>query len=286
MNRPGFALLLVLLVVGAVELLTLSTLALATHESVSVSAHERAIQASRAAEAALRRVARKWPIPAVDSLRISQATTLADSNGVTIAVRRNTWGQYHAVASLRAGPLHVRETMALHTLDLERALAEATGAIVTQSPVVAPNVRLVTDQNPCAASIAQIANDTTLLAAPGYAFGGLGWTELASVADSGFVYAATGVIVPPGLHAGVLVVDADITFVTGAVFNGLIVSRGAIRIEDGVHITGAIIHRGRGSVTVGNADLTYSRCVVGQALLQTPAWRRLARSARRFLPAF
>ena len=286
MNRSGFAVLLVLLVVGAVELLTLSTVALATHEWVSISAHERVVQGTRAAEAALRRIIRSWPIPTVDSLRVSQLATITDSNGVVITIRRLTWGQYHAIGTVAAGQARVRETMLLRTLDVERAVAEASAVLATRTPFLATSARFLVDSNPCTLAIPQIAADTLLLADHSYAFGGLRWPEVASVADSGFIYAAGATVLAPGVHGGVLVVDGNLTFSAGTVFNGLVVANGDVAIGDGVHITGAVLQRGLGAMTVGSAVLTYSPCMVGQALLQTPATRRLVRSERRFLPAF
>ena len=284
MNRPGFALVFVLLVVAAVELLSLSIITLATHENVAAAAGERTLQRERAAEAALHRLIRAWPA-GLDSLRLAQSVTIADTAGVVITVRRNTWGQFLATAA-PAGHARPREIAILETLDLERALSEANQVFISSGPMTAPATRFSVDSTTCPLPFATAARDTTLLGDSTYAFGGLSWQEAASIADTGFVYVNGDHVLPAGVHSGVLIVDGDLRVENGADYTGLVVLSGALQIEDGVHITGAVIVRGRAAAVVGAADLVFSRCAVVQALVQTRAAGRLVRSQRRFLPAF
>jgi hypothetical protein len=286
MRRAGFALVLVLLVVAAVELITLSTLALATHESMALSAQEQSLSAARAAESALRRLIRGWPHPAVDSLAISQTLALRDSTSVVVTVRRNTWGQYLATAAAPAGSSWIRQVALLETIDVARAIEEANLALVTRGPVSAPNARFSAAPNTCVLPATPTGGDTLLTANPHYAFGGQDWGELSSVADSGLVYSAGDVVLAAGVHDGVFVIAGDLTIAAGAYASGLLVVGGNLMIEDGVHITGSIIIRGLGTAMIGAADLVLSSCTVARALLQTPASRRLVRSQRRFIPAF
>jgi hypothetical protein len=286
MRRAGFALVLVLLVIAAVELITLSTLALATHESVSVSAQEQSRSAARAAESALRWLIRTWPHPAVDSLNISQTVTLRDSTAVVVTVRRNTWGQYLVTAAAPAGSSWIREVALLETIDIARAIEEAHQALVTQGPVSARNARFSVDANTCILPAMPSGGDTLITANPQYAFGGHDWPELSSVADSAFVFAPGSAVLPAGAHDGAFVIAGDLTIASGADLSGLAVVGGDLSVEDGVHITGSILMRGRGSAVIGAADLVFSPCTVLRALVQTPASRRLIRSPRRFIPAF
>ena len=287
MRRRGFAIVLVLFVVAAVELIALAIAALATHETLVTGAQERTALAARAAESAIRRAIRAWPEPAVDSLLVSQAAVLRDTTGVTVRVRRTTWGQYLVSAAAPAGPHAIYRSAVLETLDIERAVQEAGQALVTRGPVNSAAARFSVDPSSCALPAMRTVADTLAELTPGYAFGGLDFNELASVADSGLVYSAAAFSVTAAApFSGILAVRGDLTFAAGAVFTGLAVTGGNVFIEDGVHITGAIIVRGAGNVTVGAADLTYSPCAIGGALLATPAARRLARTQRRFIPAF
>jgi hypothetical protein len=286
MNRTGFALLLVLLVIAAIELLTLSTLTLATHEVISTAALERASIGSHAAESALRNVIRSWPIAGSDSLQVAQTITFTDSAGTIIAIRRNTPGQYQVSASAAAGRTRVREVALLEAVDAERGIAEANGVIVTRGPVAAPNARFLLDPTTCPLPTTLLAGDTAHLNDSTYAFAGLSWSELASVADSGLVYADHPYTIGPGSHTGIFAVKGNVTVQAGADLVGVVVTNGAVVVEDGVHIRGAVIVRGLGSAVVGAADLTYSPCAVAQVLQQTAAARRIARSSRRFLPVF
>jgi hypothetical protein len=287
MRRRGFAIVLVLFVVAAVELITLSIVALATHETMVAAAQEQTAVAARAAESAIRRTIRTWPDPAVDSLAVSQTAINRDSAGVMVRVRRNTWGQYLVDASAPAGRHAVLRSAVLETLDFERTMQEASQVLVTRGPVTAPAARFSVDASSCVLPATRSIADTLAGLTPGYAVGGLDFNELASLADTGLVYSAAAFSVTPAApFTGILAVNGNITFLAGSVFTGLTVTSGNVIVEDGVHITGAIIVRGGGSVTVGAADLTYSPCAVGRAVLATPAARRLARTQRRFVPAF
>ncbi|HEY0306268.1 MAG TPA: hypothetical protein VGC44_14940 [Longimicrobiales bacterium] len=284
MNRSGFALVFVLLVVAAVELLSLSIISLAAHENVVAATQERTLQDSRAAEAALRRLIRAWPA-GLDSLQPTQSATIADTAGIVITVRRNTWGQFLATAA-QAGRARPREIAILETLDLERALSEANRGFISSGPLTAPATRFSVDPTSCPLPFATSPPDTSLLRDPGYAFGGLSWPEAASIADSGFVYVDRSHVIPAGTHSGVLIVQGDLLVENGADYTGLIVLSGSLQIEDGVHIAGAVMVRSGAPAVMGAADLTFSRCAVSRALVQSPAARRLVGSSRRFLPAF
>jgi hypothetical protein len=285
MKRDGFALVLVLLVLAALELITVSTLTLATHESVATAAHERSLVASRAAESALRRLIRNWPPSAIDSLQVAQSTTIRDSTSAFVTVRRNNGGQYYATAFAPSGHAWIRESALLETLDLERSLQEATQAVVSAAALNAPSARFQTDTTPCLLPSGGVA-DTLAAAVPDYAFGGLSWSELASIADTGFVYAARDLLIPAGPYFGVLIVAGDLRFQAGADFTGVAVVGGTLTVEDGASITGSILLRSLAPPRIGAADLVYAPCAVARALQQTPAVKRLARSQRRFIPAF
>ncbi len=293
MNRNGFALLLVLLVVAAVELITLSTLALATHESVAVSAQERRSVALRAAEASLNRLIRAWPSPAVDSLRVSESVVVRDPSGVFITVERSTWGLYHATAVTSAGAGWMRAASVLEVLDYERGIREAAQAMAPFPAV----------QTACLPPPVPAYDDSVRFVAADYAFAGLSWRELASIADtivSGgypvktdslgkaigqFVYARGSLALPSARMAGVLVADGGLAVPTGAEFEGVIVGRGAVILADGAQVTGGIV-ADAANLVIGNTPPLYSSCAVGQALLGLPASRRLASTYRRFIPVF
>ena len=165
-------------------------------------------------------------------------------------------------------------------------MQEAARAVVARATAYAPATRFLVDSSSCALPGARLPPDTLATTQPEYAFAGLSWDGLASVADTGLIFSAAGFTVPPGAATGILVVRGTVTLQNGADFSGVIVVEGDVVIEDNVRITGALIVRGSGSVTVGAAQLTHSPCQVARALLLTPAARRLARSQRRFIPAF
>jgi hypothetical protein len=325
MRRPGYALLLVLLVIAGVELLTLSTLALATHESIIALAQQRTIPAQRTAEAALRRVVRNWPTGAVDSLVIGQTMASHSVGGTVVTIRRHAWGLYEVVAHVTVGDAVVREAMVLRTLDFHRGMRESNEAIAVAGSLVAPAARLGnTDALACAlpyvaerpaASITLSAArfayawpealiDSAHVVQPaGYALAGVRWSEIASVADTvlhGGVYFppedstavlklayAPGDLAVLGGHGyGLLLVDGDVDIQGGVGFNGIIVARGTVRVADDVRISGTLRIQGTGLSSIGLADITYSRCWSGRALLEVPAARRLIAAQRRFIPAF
>ena len=119
-SRDGFALILVLLVVAAIDLVTIATLALARHETAAASASERMVVATRSAESMIRRFERAWPVAAVDSLAVMQTTTLHDSAGGALTVRRIAWGQYLVTATAPAGTHQIRNSALFERLDFER----------------------------------------------------------------------------------------------------------------------------------------------------------------------
>ena len=234
----------------------------------------------------IRRFERAWPVAAVDSLAVMQTTTMHDSAGGALTVRRIGWGQYLVTATAPAGMHQVRKSALFERLDFERGMQEAAQVIVASAPVSAPAARFLVDSSSCALPGARLPADTLAAIQPDYAFAGLSWDGLASVADTGLVFSAAGFTVASGAFAGILVVRGTVTLQNGADFNGVIIVEGDVVIEDNVRMTGALIVRGSGSVSVGAAQLTHSPCQVARALLQTPAARRLARSHRRFIPAF
>jgi hypothetical protein len=304
MKRDGFALLLVLLVLGAIELLTLSALALATQETAIVSAQQRTLAAGRAAEAALRRVVRAWPIAAVDSLRVGQSATLTDTGNVQVTIRRNTSGLYLVTAIAPAGRTHIRALAALRTLDDELGMLESNQPIIAAGPVFSPGAQIDTVALSCQPGAFAVPLLPRYRPA-GYAFGGLHWEEAASIADTvirassyvpptdsaggpvvRFVYAAGDLTLSAGPALGVLLVDGSLKIDPGVQFQGIIVVRGQADIGDGVHITGSMIIQGNGVSSIGAARVSWSRCTCAEALTGTAAAGRLITAQRRFIPAF
>jgi hypothetical protein len=286
MKKDGFALPLVLLVLFALELLTWASLTLATHEAAASAARERTTVAMRAAEASIRAAIRRWPLPGIDSLRAGQVLAFTDSAGTALTLRRNTAGQYSLTAVAASGRARVHATALLKTLDIDRAMTEASRAIVARN-VLAAGTRFPPDTAVCAVPAAPMSvSDTLHLNDSTYAFAGLTWSELASMADSGLVYIDGSHIIGPGLQTGFVVVNGSVTLQTGADFRGIVVSRGAVQLQDGASLYGALLVRGDALVVAGAASITYSRCRVSLTLLQSNLTSRLARTQRRFIPHF
>ena len=325
MNRPGFALLFALLVAAAIELLTLSTLALATHEITIADTHQRTVVARRRAETALHELARRWPLDRLDTLRVGASATL-HTNGVNILATRTAWGLFDVTAAAAAGSSTVRRRLILRTLDAQRGIAEANDAAVAAGTLDAMNTVFAEEVGSCALPFAapRLARLLTV-AAPrfavglplavvdsahanplaGYAFAGVRWDEAASIADvvtgsvlqlapsdtaglpvTQLIYAPGDLLVTGGTASGILMVDGDLQMVNGAHFYGPVVVRGVASLADDVRITGSLRMQSQGASRLGTAQLTYSRCVIGAALLGVPAARRLIPINRRFLPAF
>jgi len=325
-RRAGFALLLVLLVVAALELLTLSTLALATHEAVTTNAVERMLVARRAAEAALRRFTSAWPARGATHVAIAGSIAFRDSAGILLTVRRHAWGIYEVTAAAPAGAAPVRAALVLRTLDVQRALDESNAALLAAGRIISSGATFTTaDTLACtlpyqpaltpaavvtvnaqyAFGVAGVVIDSARAVLPaGYALGGVRWDEAASIADSivtgsyaaivdstgspqaRLIYSAGDLTLMPGPAAGILLVDGDLDARPAAEFDGIIVVRGTATLADGVRLSGSLRTQGSGSTILGAAVLTYSRCRCAQALLRTPAGARLIPGRRRFIPAF
>ena len=325
MNREGFALLFVIVIAAAIELLSLATLALATHESVLVTTRTTSAVADRTADAALRRVARTWPDPAIaDSLRIGESITRNAGGGVVLEITRLSYGVYEAAVRVPAGTTTMQRRMVLRLLDLQRALAEANDAVVTAG-FLSSNATLSTSPEVCALPVAAprfprlltvsaerfgaghpqaIVDSLHAVTPAGYAFAGVRWKEAAALADAivrgswtlspadstgqplvQLVYSPASLTVN-GSGAGTLLVDGDLRMTAETVFRGAIVVRGTVEIEDDVEIEGSLRIQGRGASNIGSARISHSACAIAPGLLEAPAARKLIARGRRFLPAF
>ena len=294
-KQDGFALLFVLLVVAALELLALSTLALATHESVAVLAERRTVSARRAAEAALRRLARQWPRSDFERLAVGSTITATDSLGVLLTVQRHAWGLYEATGAAPAGPSYIRAALVLRTLDVPQALQEAEHAMHSFA-VLADTLSCTLPVWPGAAAAVPFSN--------GYAIGGVRWEEAASIADTIVIGSATlamsdslgdpllrvlyspGDLSMAGLGSGVLLVDGDLYVLTGAEFHGIVVVRGTISAAQGARLTGSLWVQPPGIPILPSGALVFSRCWSARALLESPGARRVISANRGFIPAF
>ncbi len=293
MKRRGFALMFVVLVLAALELLALATLALATHEAIAVAAEVRGTSDRRAAEAALRRFVRGWPHQQVERLAIGARINLADTSGVSLTIERHAGGLYQVIAAAPTGVSSMRQSMALRTLDVPAALQESAQAMHA--------LGMLPDSLACALPPQLVP--ASLAPIPGYyAVGGVLWPEAASIADS--VVAGTinldavdslGALVPrilyspadliaAGRGAGVLLVDGNFTLLSGAEFTGVIIVRATATLAVGSRITGALWAQGQPAALLG--QLSYSPCSSAWAVSAAPGSRRLIRAARRFIPAF
>jgi hypothetical protein len=294
MNRRGFALVFVLYVIAAMELLALSTLALATHEAVAVHAEERTAVARHAAEAGLRRFARDWPHTPVELLAIGASTTMTDTSGVQLTVHRHRWGLYEVRAAAPAGPAFVRQAMVLRTLDVATALQEGTHVMRSAGSAA--------DSLSCALPAA-LTQPAVWPVPNGYALGGVLWDEAFSVADTianaSVTMSATdtlgaaqprvlyspGDLAAAGQGAGILLVNGDLTLLAGAEFTGVMVVRGTVTLAPDAHVTGSVwVQAGAPNPPAG--QLTFSPCWSAWALLSSPGSRRLVQASRRFIPAF
>jgi hypothetical protein len=327
MMRPGFALVFVLLVMAAVELFTLSSLALATHEIVLTEVRLNTAVAERAGDAALRAVMHEWPIAEIDSLSIGETAFLNRPDQVSITVQRTAWGTYYATAHAHAGRSTVRRAAVLRKLDIGRALTESNEAVVTAGTIVAPLAELSVDSvsicslpvvadRPAALLTVSSSRDAIGWAAArvdsahavlptGYALGGVRWDELSAIADvhlSGSVdlgaadtmstpnyplfYAAHDLIISGGVGQGLLFVNGNLDIHPNVDFTGIIVVRGTVTIADDVRVMGSLRVQGGGASVIGHASITYSRCMCGHIMLQSPAAQRLIRARRVHIPAF
>lgn len=278
MTRPGFALVFVLLVIAAVELLTLTTLALATHETAIADTRLRTALATREADAALASLIRSWAVPRIDSLRIGQSIVIPGGNQVSIEVQRTAWGLYYATASAAFGRTSIRRAAVLRKLDADRGRRESTAAIV-----------------------GELENDFPAT----YALAGVQWDELAGIADTivnasialaatdstgkpiyPLIYADGDLTITGGSGQGLIFVRGILQLHAGVRFRGIIVVRETLVIDDDVELEGTLHTRSNQLSNFGRARISYSSDAVATALLETPAATRLIRGARTFIPAF
>jgi hypothetical protein len=323
MTRPGFAVLAVLMIVGAIELLTLASLALATHESVIADTRQRTSIARRAAQAELRSLVRDGLPPNLDSVLVGQSRIVSRDHDVVVLVQRHSEGLFELAASARTGQTAVSEAMIVRTLDYQRGIQELNEAVLAAGPLAIHHATLLASDGatctlpsvpPRAASAVTVTRAGHAFGIPnaivdsvhatpisGYAFAGLRWDEIASIADTMvngslepaadslinlLVYAPGDLVMNAGHASGILVVDGNLTLRGGVEFDGIIVVRGTVHIEDAVRISGALRIQGTGASTIGAADITYSRCGCARILRESPAGRRLIRAQRRFIPTF
>lgn len=322
MTRPGFTLPLVLLVVVALELLTLSTLTLATHERLNTTAQQRAAQARRRAQAALQDLQAHWP-DSLDHLAIGEQQTWSRADSVQISLERVGWGSFYASAAAPAGQSAIRVSALLRTLDAERAFAELRGALITAGGVVIENAFITAEDTtsctlpfgstrvPHAITVARITDlpltddaivDSALAHHPDdYAIGGLTWNEIASVADTVIngvvdlgdaesptspllIYSPGPLTLRSGSAHGLLFVNGNLQ-IDDAAFAGAIIVRGMVYANQAAQIFGSLRIKGIAPSLVSN-HLRYSQCAVGMALVHSPGAGRLARGGRRYLPTF
>jgi hypothetical protein len=267
MKREGFALVFVIMIAAAIELLSLSTLALATHESALVAARERSAVAERTADRALRGFARTWPDPAIaDLLPVGRTVTRSAGNGVAVEITRHSYGVYEAVAHVPAGPVTIHRRMVLRLLDLQRAMAEANDAVITAGFLSAADANLsVSSVTGCAppAAVSRLPRPLTVSAPrfaaghpevtvdsahavspAGYAFAGARWSEVAGLAD---VIAGGSWTLLPADTAGQAVARliygrGDLTVAGNGA--GMLLVDGDLRMTAGTVFHGAIVVRG------------------------------------------
>lgn len=314
-----------ILILTAVELLTLSALSLATHENAIADAQIRTAQAQRLATAAIYRLRASWPTLQLDTLRVGRSASITSESNVAVQVTRISGGLYHATATSRIGHSIGRSEAILRTLDSTRALHELNEAVASAGPLsirgatASIDLTQACDAEPPAdrpATIITIAarrfiigmfeariDSAHAVLPPGYALAGVRWEELPHLADVSVhaaltlplqdstmpafpVIYARGDLVLDGAGQGILLVGGNFTMNEGTQFDGIIVVRGSATIHDGARVTGALRMQGSGLSVIGAATLTYSRCTCGRALAETPARRRLIAGSRFYIPAF
>jgi hypothetical protein len=288
MNRGGFALAFALLIIAAVELLTLATLAIATHESLIADARVRTVAAARAADAALANLARSWPIPALDRLTIGERLAWPAGNHTVIELERISWGTYHAGAVASAGRATIRRAVILRKLDVARGINESGEAMVAAGPIAAPLaefeiveastctlphiperppalVTLADRHHALGLPVARVDSPHAVLPA-GYALAGVRWDELASIAD---VHAKGTIALIATDSAGaplfpLILANGDLTITNGK-GQGLIFVHGNLQIQPGVRFDGIIVVHGTVSIS-DDVQLTGTLRTQGAAL--------------------
>jgi hypothetical protein len=288
MNRRGFALAFVLLIIAAVELLTLATLAIATHESLIADARVRTVVAARTADAALATLAGSWPMPALDTLSIGGRITWSAGNRTVIELERTAWGTYHARAIANSGRATIRRAVVLRKLDAARGIDESSEAMVAAGPIAAPFAEFeianasgciiprIAERPPALITLADrhhalglpVARVDSLHAVlpAGYALAGVRWDELASIAD---VHANGTIALIPTDSAGALLfplilANDDLILASGK-GQGLIFVHGNLQIQPGVQFDGIIVVHGTVSIS-DDVQLTGTLRTQGSAL--------------------
>jgi hypothetical protein len=323
MNRGGFALLFVIVIAAAVELLSLSVLALASHESALIASRSRTSEAERAVDAALNRIARDTL--ALDSLGVGESRSVIVRDNVSARVQRVAWGVYLVTATQDEGGVAIQRQMVLRRIDLQRAIAEANDAVVTAGflhkentileiatancslPIGAPRLpRIMTVSAPrfSVGHPEAVIDSMHAMMPAGYAFAGLRWNEVGDVADivaSGAIHLAPadtagaplyqmvygdGDLVVSGTGVGSLLVNGNLHMTANTVIYGAVVVRGTAVIEDRAGIIGSLRIQGRGVSRIGAGTLTQSRCDVANGLISAPSFATILQRGRRFLPAF
>lgn len=287
MNRAGFALLFVLMVAAAIQMLTLSTLAVATHESAAVFSAERTAIARRDAEATLRRIAREWPLPSpADTMDVGQTTAIPGSRGVVVRITRRTWGVYDLVASAPSGKAVVRQRMILRKLDLHRVMAEANDAVTAAGFVDAGDATLtaVDDGGSCGLSVPPqrlprtltlssrrytiglpeaVVDSAHAVSPSGYAVAGVRWEEARSIAD----HVASGEIAltatdSTGASVVRMIYSPGDLGIQGGHGAGMLLVDGNLRMAPGSRFDGVIVVRGTASLE--NAQINGSLRIQGR----------------------
>ena len=268
MNRGGFALVFVLLVIAAVELLIIASVALATHEAVIADTRVRTATAQRKAEVALKQIAREWSESGIPPIVIGQTIVPAPASLVETSVQRTAWGLYYARARARSGRAIIERAAVLRTLDLHRAMQESNEAIVSAGPLIVARAEIsVDDEERCslpyaperpaanvtvpnrhfALGIHNARVDSAHSTLPnGYAGAGIRWDEIPSIADiqAGAVLHliesdSTGARIFPLIYA-----PSDLQIASGT-GQGLLFVNGSLTIEENVRFDGLIIVRGQ-----------------------------------------
>lgn len=99
-----------------------------------------------------------------------------------------------------------------------------------------------------------------------------------------FIHAAGSLEVSAGAGQGTLLVDGDLSLLSGVRFFGLLLVRGRLYMGPGARLEGAALAR---AATLQGAAIHRSHCALVRALQGAAAWNQLrARSARAWIPVF